>query len=238
MILTAKILLMDHILITGASGNLGMAVTGMLLEQGYRVSAMVSKRSNPRFMEHPMLRVIQADLMNERDAEEAVHKAADDGPGISTGMLLVGGFAMGTIQQTSLTDVEKMYRLNFVTAYNVSRPLFKLMEQQEKGGQLIFTGARPALDPGAARQMTGYALSKSLIFRLAEIINEEGTGKGITATVLVPGIIDTPQNRESMPESDFTKWVTPERIAENLLHLLTPAGRELRKTILKIYGDS
>ena len=173
-----------------------------------------------------MLRVYQADLMNERDAEEAVHQAANDGPGISTGMLLVGGFAMGTIQRTSLEDVEKMYRLNFVTAYNVSRPLYKLMEKQEKGGQLIFTGARPALDPGAARQMTAYALSKSLIFRLAEIINEEGAGKGITATVLVPGIIDTPQNRESMPESDFTKWVTPEQIAENLLHLLTPAGRE------------
>jgi NAD(P)-dependent dehydrogenase (short-subunit alcohol dehydrogenase family) len=86
--------------------------------------------------------------------------------------------------------------------------------------------------------MLSYALSKSLVFRLAEVINEDGKGYGITASVIVPGTIDTPQNREAMPDADFTAWVTASEIADNIYHLSTPAGRQLRESIIKVYGES
>lgn len=229
---------MEHILITGAAGGLGKRVTEKFLDNGYRVSAFISNNSDPGFLEHTMLRVYQADLMNPAETETNIMDAAESGSGIDAGILLVGGFSMGTIHETSLKDMEKMYNLNFLTAYNAARPLLRIMEKQESGGQIIFFGARPAFKPDAARKMVAYAFSKSLVFKLAELINSEGKKNGIAASVIVPSIIDTPANRHAMPESDFTKWVTPDLIAENLLHLLTPAGRELRKTILKIYGDS
>ena len=229
---------MEHILITGAAGGLGKRVTEKFLEKGFRVSAFISKKSDPGFLKHSLLRVTQVDLMNASETEAKIVEAAEMGPGIQAGILLVGGFAMGGIHETSAEDLGQMYNLNFITAYHAARPLLRIMEKQESGGQIILTGARPAFKPEAARQMVAYAFSKSLVFKLAEVINSEGKKNGIAASVIVPSIIDTPANRQAMPEADVTKWVTPEQIADNLLHLMTPSGRKLRKTILKIYGDS
>jgi NAD(P)-dependent dehydrogenase (short-subunit alcohol dehydrogenase family) len=229
---------MEHILITGASGGLGQHVTAKFLSNGFHVSAFVSHNTDPGFMTHPSLNVFRSDLLNAYETEAEIKRASEGGAGIDAGILLAGGFGMGQIQDTSLKDIEKMYNLNFVTAYNAARPILRIMQAQGKGGQIILIGARPAFKPKAARQMVAYAFSKSLIFRLAEVINSEGKENGITASVVVPSVIDTPANRKAMPESDPARWVTPEEIADNLLHLMTPAGRKLRKTILKVYGDS
>jgi NAD(P)-dependent dehydrogenase (short-subunit alcohol dehydrogenase family) len=112
------------------------------------------------------------------------------------------------------------------------------MQEREEGGQIIFTGSRPALHPGSAVDTLSYALSKSLVFKLAEIINEQGKKSGVTASVVVPGIIDTPQNREAMPDADFTGWVSASDIADHIFHLSTPAGTKLRESIIKVYGRS
>ena len=76
------------------------------------------------------------------------------------------------------------------------------------------------------------------MLELTEIINEEGKSKDIYATVVAPSTIDTPQNREAMPEADHSKWVTPELIAENILFLLSEPGRILRQPVVRIFGNS
>ena len=153
-------------------------------------------------------------------------------------VLTAGGFAMGSLADTGREELDRLYRLNFLTAYHVARPVFLQMQKQDEGGQIVLIGSPPALHPGPAREMISYAFSKSLVFRLAEVINEEGKGSGITAPVIVPGIIDTPQNREAMPDADHRTWVTTEEIADNIFHLSTPAGRHLRESIMKVYGES
>jgi NAD(P)-dependent dehydrogenase (short-subunit alcohol dehydrogenase family) len=51
--------------------------------------------------------------------------------------------------------------------------------------------------------MVAYGLGKSLIFRLAELMNEEGKEQGVVTSIVVPSTIDTPQNRKAMPEGRF-----------------------------------
>jgi NAD(P)-dependent dehydrogenase (short-subunit alcohol dehydrogenase family) len=179
-----------------------------------------------------------ADLLDEDQVKEVMGKIYERFESIETAVLTVGGFAMGSIAGTGIADFDRMYRLNFVTAYNVARQLFIRMEGKGGGGQIIFIGTRPALHPGQAKDMIAYSLSKSLVFRLAEVINEDGKSSGITASVVIPSIIDTPQNRSAMPDAEFSKWVSPSEIAENIYHLATPAGRKLRESVIKVYGDS
>jgi NAD(P)-dependent dehydrogenase (short-subunit alcohol dehydrogenase family) len=229
---------MKHILVTGATGNLGKAVTSRFLEEGHRVTAFISPRHDPGFMKHERLRVFQADLGNDKETEQIIGKAFERNDIPDMGVLTVGGFGMGRLKDTAGEDLEKMYRLNFLTAYHTARPLFGHMAVSGKGGQIVFIGARPVLEPAAATGMVAYSLSKSLVFSLAEMINEEGKAHGITASVIVPSIIDTPQNREAMPDADASDWVTPDEIAANIDHLITPAGARLRKTVLKVYGNS
>jgi len=229
---------MQHIVITGADGGLGRPVVSKFLEEKYQVHAIVSPKGDEEFTESDNLKVYRADLMKEEEAGNTIRKITDNAGEIAGAVLIVGGFGMGTLQETGLEEMEKMYRLNFVTAYNCARPLLIHMEKAKNGGQIVLIGARPGIEPGAAKGMVAYALSKSLLFRLSEIINETGRKSGIVSSVIVPSIIDTPANRESMPDADYSHWVTGEQIAENILHLFSPAGRHLREPVLKVYGQS
>lgn len=229
---------MKNLIITGAAGNLGRAVTEKFLVEGFRVHAIIAPDDNPGFMEHASLEVHRCDLMNESEAAGTVARITGTGERIDIAVLTVGGFAMGGLTETSVEDLDKMFRLNVITAFNVARPLFEHMEEQGSGGQIVLIGARPGMEAGAARNMVAYALSKSLIFRLSEVINQSGKKHGITSTVVVPSTIDTPHNRKAMPDADHSSWVTPQAIAGNIFHLSTPSGRVLRETVLKVYNDA
>jgi NAD(P)-dependent dehydrogenase (short-subunit alcohol dehydrogenase family) len=226
------------VLITGASGNLGGAVLKKFLEEDYQVAALDTPRSAFKLEETERLRSYPIDLMDEQSVKELVKELYTAFGTIDMAVFTVGGFAMGNMAETGLADFDRMYRLNFVTAYNIARQVYAGMEKQEGGGQMVFIGSRPALHPEQAKDMIAYSLTKSLVFRLAEVINEEGRSRGISASVVIPSIIDTPQNRAAMPDADFSKWVSPQDIAENIFHLSTSAGRKLRESIIKVYGDS
>lgn len=221
------------VLITGANGNLGSAVVKRFLEAGFSVIAIDGKKDHLAFAEvHNQFEFHSVDLVNEA----AVDALLDDllrKKKIEAGFMLAGGFAMGKISEATATDMRKMIDLNFFTAYSISRKLFAAM--QERGyGRLVFVGARPALDAGAGSKMAPYAISKAMVIQLAELINAESKGKDITASVIVPSTIDTPANRASMPDADFSKWVRPDQIAELLLMLVTEQGSVLREVVLKL----
>ena len=137
---------------------------------------------------------------------------------------------------TTTADVDKMLEINFKTAFHIVKPLYDYFEKNG-GGQFVFIGARPGLNPSEGRNQMAYALSKSLVFRLAEMINEEGKSKNIRAHVVVPSILDTPANRAAMPDADPSGWVKTEDVAETIAFLLSDAGRSLREVVVKAYNN-
>jgi NAD(P)-dependent dehydrogenase (short-subunit alcohol dehydrogenase family) len=86
--------------------------------------------------------------------------------------------------------------------------------------------------------MIAYALGKSLVFRLAELMNDEAKATNVVTTVVVPGTIDTPQNRKAMPDANFSNWVTPQAIADVIFYHTTNEAMALRESILKVYNNS
>ena len=226
------------ILITGAAGNLGGAVLKKFMEHDYQVAALVSDRRTNNLKTTANLKIYAVDLLDENKTQQAVNQIVEDFDNIDMAVLTAGGFAMGSLTDTGEEQLNKMYRLNFLTAYHMARQVYMQMLKHGDGGQIIFTGSRPAIHPGSAKDMLSYAFSKSLVFRLAEVINEDGKSSGITASVVVPGIIDTARNRSAMPDADFAAWVSASEIADNIYHLSTTAGRQLRESIIKVYGDS
>ncbi len=151
-------------------------------------------------------------------------------------IMLVGGFAMGNIREASSDDMMKMLTLNYFTAFHSAQNAIKWMNEAT-GGKLIFVGAKPAVEGGGAAVLP-YAISKSAVIKLAEIINEDKNNKNIQASVIIPSIIDTPPNREGMPDANFDNWVKPEEIAENIAFLISDKANVLRDTVLKIYNNS
>ncbi|MBO9681871.1 MAG: SDR family NAD(P)-dependent oxidoreductase, partial [Flavisolibacter sp.] len=229
---------MKTVIITGANGNLGTAVTNAFLAKNYKVIATVRKEEDLKELpQHKNLQVEVLDLTNEEKTEAFVHKIIDQHKTIDGALLLVGGFAMGDISATKSEDVKKQISLNFDTAYHVTRPLFQHMMEQNKG-KIIFIGARPALQASAGKNLIAYGLSKSLLFKLAEYLNAEAKGKNVTVSVVAPSTIDTEPNRKSMPDADFDKWVKPEALAEVLEFMISEKGNVLREPVLKVYNNA
>ncbi len=227
---------MKTILVTGASGNLGRSVVDYLYEHGFEVLATVASDHETGLFDH--LPEVKTKVLDLTDAEGVVDFIEDSrSANIQAAALLVGGFAMGTIADTDGALLHKMYELNFLTAYNVVKPLMKQFAKRG-GGQFILIGARPALSPSDGKGMVAYSLSKSLVFGLAELINAEGKGNNITATVIVPSTIDTPANRDSMPDADPSDWVPPKNIAELIGFILSDTGQMTRETVIKIYNKA
>lgn len=223
------------IFITGASGNLGKATVEKFTSKGDRVIATVSPGKNLSFRVSGDLQTVEADLTDESSVNNVIQTVIAKNKTIDAAILLVGGFAMGGINETDGAALKKMFSLNFETAYFCARPLFNQMQKQN-GGRIVLIGSRPALIASAGKGVLAYALSKSLLFKLAEMLNAEGAANNVITSVVVPSTIDTPQNREAMPNADFSKWVTPEAIAEVIDFAVS--NPTLREPVLKVYGKS
>ncbi|GAB3656920.1 3-oxoacyl-ACP reductase FabG [Echinicola sediminis] len=221
-----------NIIITGAAGNLGRSVVEKFKREGFTVIATVSPGRQEEMEE--------ADDVYELDVtdEEAVAAFAKEyavqyGGELDAMALLVGGFAMGDIENTSKKDVEAMFQLNFFSAYNMVRAFLPVFKKAQKGAFLL-VGARPALRPEDGKALVAYTLSKGLVLQLADLVSQEGKSTNVKAHTFVPSIIDTPPNREAMADQDFSKWVSPAEIAEAMHFALSSPS--LKNTTFKLYG--
>jgi len=229
---------MKTALVTGASGNLGQEVIRKFISEGYNVVGTVIP-NDPVTIEinSDRFEKVVADLMSEDDAQRLASSVISRYGQVDAAILTVGGFAMGNISETKTSDILKQYKLNFETAYNIARPLFVQMLRQSNG-RIFLIGSRPGLEAKSGKGMIAYGLAKSLIFRLAELMNEEGKHHNVVTSVIVPSTIDTPQNRKSMPDADPSNWVRAEEIANTIFYYCSDASRSLREPVIKIYGNS
>ena len=229
---------MKTAIVTGASGNLGQAVIQKFLAAGYHVTGTVVPADPVKLpVTHPDLSLVEADLLNETAAARVSQSVIDKYGHIDAAILTVGGFAMGTVAETTAADLLRQYKLNVETAYNIARPVFLQMMKQGSG-RIFMIGARPGIDMKNSKGMIAYGMAKSLIFRMAELMNVEAKGTNVVVAVVVPSTIDTPQNRKAMPDADFSKWVSPANIASVIHFHCSDEAASLRETVIKLYGNS
>ena len=225
-------------IITGASGNLGQAAIKKFIEGGYFVIGTVVSGDpvNINFPTNSFEKVV-VDLLNEDDSQKFVDTVISKYGKIDVAILTVGGFAAGNIAETKTSDINKQYKLNFETAYNIARPAFVQMKRQGRG-RIIIIGSRPGLDARNGKGMVAYGLAKSLLFRLADILNDEADGKDIVTSVVIPSTIDTSSNRKAMPNADFNGWVKTEQIADIIYFYSSEQASALREPVIKVYNNA
>ena len=226
------------ILITGANGNLGAATVKIFLDKGYKVIAVDQSGTHLGFAAgHDNFELRSVDAASEQVVGTFVEEVIELYGRIDGALLLIGGFAMGDISATNAEALRKLYTLNFETAWNFARPLFRHMLGNGYG-RLVFMGARTALIPEQGKGALAYALSKSLLFGLAQLLNAEAKGRNVVASVVAPSTIDTALNRQSMPDVDPSIWVKPEEIGALMEFICSEDGNALREPVYKIYNNA
>ena len=223
-------------IITGGTGGLGSAVVTRLLDDGWRVVVpWVVERELERVQQREGLELVQADLFDPDAVASVVSLAAGASDAPLRGVVnLVGGFAMGgRVHETPIEEFEKQFRLNLRPTYLVvSAAVPHLLGAG--GGSIVCVGTRAALQPfsGAA----GYIASKAAVIAFAQAVAAEYKNDGIRCNAILPSVIDTHANRESMPKADFDKWVKPAEIAGVIAHLLSDASGPTSGAAIPVYG--
>jgi NAD(P)-dependent dehydrogenase (short-subunit alcohol dehydrogenase family) len=225
------------VLVTGANGGLGTFVTQKLLDTGYEVYGTVipggpsPDELKSTFKNNENLQVDAVDALKADESANFIRQAGE----IEGAVLTVGGFQMKSFLKTTDQDLDQMIDLNFKTAFHFAQPLAKKLKEQQKG-HIFFIGSKPAVEKGG-KALTSYTISKHMLVKLYEIVNEEFRGTQASAVLIAPDMIDTIPNRQAMPDANFDEWVKPVEIADAIAFYLSGQAGRIREPLLKIYGS-
>jgi NAD(P)-dependent dehydrogenase (short-subunit alcohol dehydrogenase family) len=225
------------ILVTGAAGNLGRAIATTLAARGARL-ALLDRAAAPLEElaaglggDHLLLPGV--DLMQAEPCVAAVAEIGSRFGRLDGVAHTVGGFEMAPFADSDAAMFERMFRLNLLTTANLFRAALAPMRAAGRGS-LVAVGAMSGVK--APAQQHAYAASKAGVLRLVESVAEEMKPQGIRANAVLPGTMDTPQNRAAMPDADPAAWVKPAEIAAVVAFLLFDAASGVTGTLLPVTG--
>lgn len=227
------------IIVTGAAGSLGSAVARKLILGGARCALLdvhhecLQTRYQAQLPSELLLAVdlTQADSVQAAVAQVLAHWGRIDG--IAN---IAGGFKMGPrLHETAEADWDLMLDRNARSVFLMCRAVIPHLLTQG-GGKIVNIAARAAL-AGRAR-MAPYVVSKAAVVRLTESLACEYKQDHININCILPGTIDTPQNRQEMPNADFSQWVSTEALAEVVCFLLSESACAIHGAAIPVYGLS
>ncbi len=222
------------VLITGASGGLGVAVTNGFLAAGARVAATARSWRDQRTADR--LQYLEADLSVSGAADALVARVVESAGRIDALVHLVGGWAGGeTVASTTDEAWEAMLAVNLHTAFRTIRAALPAMMEARRG-RILAVGSRAG--EAAPANSAAYNVSKAALHALVRSVAAEVRALGITANAVLPSTIDTPANRAAMPKADPAQWVPPSRIASTLVWLASDAASGVNGALIPMYGGS
>lgn len=230
------------VIVTGAAGNLGQAVARAFQAAGATL-VLVDRRPDrlqrlfPELADSPNHFLATAvDVTDESVVQAMVNEAHRRFGRIDVLANTAGGWRGGKpVHETAVDTFDFLLNLNARSVFITNSAVVPAM-LEGGGGKIVSVAARAAM--GAASKNGPYAASKSAVVRLTETMAAELKLEGINVNCVLPGTIDTPQNRQSMPKADYSRWVTPGAIADVMLFLASDAARAVSGASVPVYGRS
>ncbi len=219
-----RCVLMPSVAITGAAGAIGSVTAETFEDAGWDLALLDYGEKNRVTLEtsFPDALTIDCDLTEEAAAVEAFDTIGDD-MALDAVLAIAGGFAMQPAAEATMDDYHRMIDVNFQTLFHTARAAWPALTEQTRS---FFLGvSAPAALEGQADAAL-YGASKGAVAAYVKSLDREGRDEGLRASVLYPmGVVDTPANRDAMPDADPSSWITPRELAESMLHLATRSPR-------------
>jgi NAD(P)-dependent dehydrogenase (short-subunit alcohol dehydrogenase family) len=234
----------DLTVILGATGALGTAVVDAFAKRGDSIIAVARSRSGVSELATKYPGIVTgdtADLTSRQDVDDLWERI--DRVGVPRWVVnTTGGYRGGKVVDSTPDDFTSMMDLNLGTAWWSCRAAARRMASSPSplagegrgGGCIINVSSRSGLvaEPGAAV----YAIAKAGVIKLTEVLAAELKSSGVRVNVVVPAIIDTPENRKSLPEKAMQKAVAPAEIAAVILYLCSDAAAAITGAAVPVYG--
>jgi len=222
------------VFITGAKGGLGSFVTRRFLAAGATVvgtSRSISKEDFPQ----PNFIPLAVDFTQAAAVHDAIASVIGRFGKLDVLVHVLGGFASGqTVAQTDDATWEQMRDLNLTSAFYVLRAAIPHLRKSGTG-RIIAIGSLTAVAPHS--RLGAYVTFKAALSTLVQTVALENKDAGLTANVVLPGTMDTPANRKSMPDADFSKWVQPGDVADLVLWIADERSAHVTGIAIPIDGS-
>jgi NAD(P)-dependent dehydrogenase (short-subunit alcohol dehydrogenase family) len=224
------------VLITGVSGSLGGAVAEAFDAAGATVAG--TDRHPPGETDNPLtgeqIHFYEADLTDESDVEALIEQVIGEHGRLDHLLNVAGTWAGGDpIEATDRSTFEMVFDVNLKTMFLTSK--HALPHLQETEGTIVSVSAKASLSGGTGDGP--YRASKAGVRLLTETIAEENRGT-VRANAVMPSVIDTPANREMLPNADFEAWVDPADIARTMLALCSDATLATSGAAVPVFGEA
>lgn len=229
------------VLVTGAAGNLGQALCAALAAEGAKIAmldisseALVKARST--LPDAAEIELFPGDLLSSEAVERIVTAVKGRFGRIDVLANVAGGFAMGPpLHETDDVTWDRMLDLNLRSVFHCCRAVVPVMLEQGRGS-IVNVSARAAVT--AKAHMGPYCASKAGVIALTESLAQEHKQAGIRVNAILPGTVDTPENRAAMPDQDHSRWVPPAALADVMVFLASDAAGCVTGAAVPVYGRS
>jgi NAD(P)-dependent dehydrogenase (short-subunit alcohol dehydrogenase family) len=181
-----------RVLVTGAAGGIGVAVTSRLVGEGAQVAA--ADLAAPESIAAASL---GGDVTLEAEAERVVAEARSALGGLDGLVLTAGIHYVGPTHEMIADDFDRVLAVSARGTFLCLRAALPgLLEQ--KFGRIVTYGSTAALV--GAPGLTAYAAAKGAVLQITRSVAAEYAAQGIRANCLCPGATDTPLLRRLMSD--------------------------------------
>ncbi|BBM87939.1 SDR family NAD(P)-dependent oxidoreductase [Candidatus Uabimicrobium amorphum] len=207
----------SYMVITGGSQGIGFEIARNFAKKGENI--VIIARNEERLQSardrlreyHDDIQYLSVDLSVESAGIEAIQHIRQNWGEINTLVLNHAILHNRLFSQSSLANIEKEWRTNFLTPVAMLKQLIPLW-QKKRYGKVIVVGSLTALVPFPGN--ASYAATKGALLALIRSIRIELQNYGIQASIVLPGLTRTSMSKEM--QSPFVPTLSPQQVAKSV----------------------
>ncbi|QDG53702.1 SDR family NAD(P)-dependent oxidoreductase [Persicimonas caeni] len=226
---------LQTVVVTGAKGALGSTVAERFLQAGCTVVGVDLGLGNDgkpfADTERDNLHWIEINLSEAQAVRDGVAAIADEVGPIDAVVNCAGGFRWTLIGDAKDEDIDFLIDANLRSALLLVREVVPGMKERDYG-RVVLISSKSTLNPGTGEGP--YAATKAALNALTKSVAAEVAELDVTINAVLPSIIDTPANREEMPDADHDKWVKREQLAELIYSLTQSVGEPINGALIPV----
>jgi NAD(P)-dependent dehydrogenase (short-subunit alcohol dehydrogenase family) len=217
------------VVVLGAAGGLGRAVTERFRDDGASVLALDAKVPAAADR-HDGVEYGAVDALDETSVSAAFARV----PAAAAVVNLIGGYAPPqALTKLDIGVLRQQFELNLVSAAIVTKYAMPMLAARG-GGAIVHVSSRVALERW--ENAFSYSVSKLGVLRLVEAAAVEGREDGVRVNCILPSIIDTPANRAALPNATHRNWPKPAELAAVLSFLVSDDAALISGAAIPVYG--
>lgn len=233
------------VVISGASGGIGIAISKAFYNEGYNIVLLYNKNKKALEEEFSLndkrVLMLKGDLSKERDVLKIKEKVYSSFNSVDIIVNNAGISLVKFFDETTCEEWDNVFDVNVKSAFMLTKAFLPEMINKKRGN-IINISSMWGIS-GASMEVC-YSASKAALIGMSKALAKEVGPSGINVNVIAPGVIDTKMNnhlsKEDMEslieETPINRIGPPEDVANAVLFLCDKKASFITGEVISVDG--